>query len=206
MGPISWESLRPRPCRDVSTVSIRPLIGPIFLPEENHQVASIQWRAPTVWHEPTFVFQSQRTAQLITSLQRIREREADSRLVLEIHEAGVTQLDRMRDLRKALADLQIGLAYDDFGSGQARLIEMVEVPPDYLKFDIGLIRDIHLSSAERQGMLANLVQMANNLGIATLAEGIETREEHESCVQLGFDYAQGFFYGRPALPSTFLEL
>lgn len=143
--------------------------------------------------------------QLICSLEKIRERVPDARLILEIHEAGVTHLERMRELRQELADLRIGLAYDDFGSGQARLIELVEVPPDYLKFDISLVRDIHLASAEHQGMIANLVQMASNLGIATLAEGIETEEEHETCVQLGFDYAQGFFYGRPALPATFLQ-
>ena len=42
----------------------------------------------------------------------------------------------------AFAELQIGLAYDDFGAGQARLVELVDVPPDYLKFDMKLVQNL----------------------------------------------------------------
>jgi EAL domain-containing protein (putative c-di-GMP-specific phosphodiesterase class I) len=78
------------------------------------------------------------------------------------------------------------------------LIELVEVPPDYLKFDITLIKDIDKASLQRQRMLASLVQLARDLGVAPLAEGIETEGEHQACVDLGFACGQGFFYGRPA--------
>jgi EAL domain-containing protein (putative c-di-GMP-specific phosphodiesterase class I) len=96
------------------------------------------------------------------------------------------------------------LAYDDFGAGQARLVELVEVPPDYLKFDLKLVHCIDHATNERQRMLASLVQMVRELGIAALAEGVETSEEHEICRQMGFQYAQGFFFGRPALPKDYL--
>jgi len=69
------------------------------------------------------------------SLRELRERAPTRPLVLEIHEAIAAQAHSMRDLRATLDDLNIGLAYDDFGAGQARLHELVEVPPDYLKFD-----------------------------------------------------------------------
>ena len=143
-------------------------------------------------------------ALLEFSLRELRELAPESRIVLEIHEAAVTQVAQMRELCAALKDMDIGLAYDDFGAGQARLIELVEVPPDFLKFDINLIQNIQNATAERQKMLASLVHMVRELGIAALAEGIEQIEEHEVCLDMGFEFAQGFYYGRPALPKTFM--
>jgi EAL domain-containing protein (putative c-di-GMP-specific phosphodiesterase class I) len=139
------------------------------------------------------------------SLRELRELAPESRIVLEIHEAAVTVVSQMRELRAALKDMDIGLAYDDFGAGQARLIELVEVPPDFLKFDINLIRNIQNATADRQKMLGNLVQMVRELGIAALAEGIEMDEEHEVCKQVGFEFAQGYLYGKPALPKSFAD-
>jgi EAL domain-containing protein (putative c-di-GMP-specific phosphodiesterase class I) len=141
--------------------------------------------------------------RLESSLRELRDASPRRKIVLEIHEAAVTELDQMRTLRSLLNDLDMGLAYDDFGSGQARLVELAEVPPDYLKFDICLIRDIHLASAERQRMLKSLVGMVNDLGTATLAEGVETAEEDDVCQQLGFALGQGFYYGKPAVAKSF---
>ena len=80
---------------------------------------------------------------LIMSMQEMREAFPAPGITLEIHEASVTDTHSMRQLRAALTDLDIRLAYDDFGSGQARLIELGEVPPDVLKFDIAFTRDVH---------------------------------------------------------------
>lgn len=137
------------------------------------------------------------------SLRELREATPTGRIVLEIHEAAVTCVGQMREMRSLLSELNMGLAYDDFGAGQARLVELGEAPPDYLKFDIELIRDIDHASPERQRMLASLVQIVRDLGIASLAEGIETAAEHETCRQMGFEFAQGFYYGKPALASSF---
>jgi EAL domain-containing protein (putative c-di-GMP-specific phosphodiesterase class I) len=123
---------------------------------------------------------------------------------LEIHEASVTESEPMRTLRAALTDLRMGLAYDDFGAGQARLVQLVEVPPDYLKFDMKLVQNLQTAAQERQRMLASLVQMVRELGITPLAEGIETAGDDEICRQIGFTCGQGFYYGYPALPKSLL--
>jgi len=136
--------------------------------------------------------------ELLVSLDQLRESAPHQPLTLEIHEAAITDPRAMRNLRSALTDLEIKLAYDDFGAGQARLIDLVEVPPDYLKFDICLVRDIHNASAQRRQLLETLVRMTHDLGVAVLAEGIECQAEGEACAQLGFDYAQGYYYGKPA--------
>jgi EAL domain-containing protein (putative c-di-GMP-specific phosphodiesterase class I) len=137
---------------------------------------------------------------LIFSLGELRNLAPAQALVLEIHEAAVTCGDQMRRLRSALTELKIGLAYDDFGAGQARLVELVDVPPDYLKFDMSLVQNLETASVERQRMLGSLVQMVRDLGIAPLAEGVELAGDHEICRQLGFQFGQGFYYGYPVLP------
>jgi len=135
---------------------------------------------------------------LIDSLRTVREVNPDQQLTLEIHEAAVTDSRMMAELRAALRELNIGLAYDDFGAGQTRLNEVAEVPPDYLKFDISLVRSIDTASRQRQQMIATLVQMVRDLGIVALAEGIETASEADTCRQLNFELAQGYHFGRPA--------
>jgi EAL domain-containing protein (putative c-di-GMP-specific phosphodiesterase class I) len=135
---------------------------------------------------------------LIESLEAVRLSNPGQALTLEIHESAVTDVKRMALIQDSLRKLNIGLAYDDFGAGQARLNELVACPPDSLKFDMSLIRGIDAASPQRQEMLATLVQMALKLGIVPLAEGVETEAESDVCQQMGFATGQGFFYGRPA--------
>ena len=134
---------------------------------------------------------------MIDSLRELRQVSGERAITLEIHEHAVTDLTALRQLRDELRSLDMQLAYDDFGSGQARLIELSEVRPEYVKFDYQLIHNLHLASAQRHEMIATLVTMVNGLGIASIAEGIECNDEAELCWQLGFDYAQGFHYGKP---------
>jgi EAL domain-containing protein (putative c-di-GMP-specific phosphodiesterase class I) len=137
-------------------------------------------------------------AELIDSMVALRQLNGHQSMTLEIHEAAITKPSLMKELRKELRALNIGLAFDDFGAGQARLTELFEVRPDYLKFDMSLIRNIHVASAEQVEMVGTLVQMARHMDIVTVAEGIETREESQVCIRLGFELAQGFLFGRPA--------
>jgi EAL domain-containing protein (putative c-di-GMP-specific phosphodiesterase class I) len=135
---------------------------------------------------------------LVDSLVQVRELSAEVPIVLEIHEAAVTDPAEMRRLTRQLREVNIGIAYDDFGAGQTRLSELVEAPPDYLKFDMSMIRSIDRAPAERQRMLASLVKLVLELGIQPLAEGVETLAEVETCRQMGFTTAQGFYFGAPA--------
>jgi len=137
------------------------------------------------------------------SLEHLRENWPDQALTLEIHESAVTKASHMAELRLLLKRLDIKFAYDDFGVGESRLNDLAEVAPDYVKFDMSLIRDIDRATPQRQQVLAALVQMVNNLGITSLAEGVETAGEDEACQQMGFDLGQGYLYGRPAPPREY---
>jgi EAL domain-containing protein (putative c-di-GMP-specific phosphodiesterase class I) len=131
------------------------------------------------------------------SLQELRSIESERPFVLEIHEAAVTNPEMVQSLRDELNDLQIGLAFDDFGAGQARLLELADVRPDYIKFDMKLIQGIHQAPPSRQQVVALLVRMVNELEIIPVAEGVETEEDHEVLRQMGVQLGQGFHYGRP---------
>ena len=135
---------------------------------------------------------------LLASMRRIRSLAPSSRVVLEINEKAVTEKNDLILLRDGLKEMDIGLAFDDFGVGQTRLVELSNTPPDYLKFDISLVREIHLAPQRLHQMVATFIKASHDLAILALAEGIECAEEAEVCRQLGFDLAQGYFFGRPA--------
>jgi EAL domain-containing protein (putative c-di-GMP-specific phosphodiesterase class I) len=135
---------------------------------------------------------------LVESLRELRTNAPDRPMTLEIHEATITNPEMIRTLRDHLRDLDMQLAFDDFGSGQARLIELTEVRPDYIKFDMKLIQGINHAPPQRQEVVALLARMAKELGIISLAEGVETAAEDETLRQMGFEMGQGYFYGYPA--------
>ena len=136
--------------------------------------------------------------ELHASLREIRDVHPDRDIVLEIHEGAITSPEQIRELCVVLDHLNMGLAFDDFGAGQARLLELGEVSPDYLKFDMKLIQGIDRAPPSRQQVVAALVKMANDLGTGPLAEGIEDLGTHETLRQMGFKLGQGYYYGRPA--------
>jgi EAL domain-containing protein (putative c-di-GMP-specific phosphodiesterase class I) len=138
-----------------------------------------------------------RDPTLVESMALLREEFPSRPFVVEIHESAVTDKAMMTSLREQLRDLDIRLAYDDFGTGRDRLLDLVEIPPDILKFDARFIRGIDSAETCKRQVVESLVKMVRELGIAPLAEGIETAGEHEVCRDLGFHCAQGFYYGRP---------
>jgi EAL domain-containing protein (putative c-di-GMP-specific phosphodiesterase class I) len=122
---------------------------------------------------------------------------AGRRAVVEIHESTITDLVAMGRLRARLAELGIEIAYDDFGAGQSRLRELAEVPPDFIKLDLSLVRGIDGSPARRD-LCGALARVMRGLGIRVLAEGIETEGERAACLDIGCELGQGYLIARPA--------
>jgi EAL domain-containing protein (putative c-di-GMP-specific phosphodiesterase class I) len=83
-------------------------------------------------------------------------------------------------------------------------VQLAEIPPDYLKFDISLIRDIHQASESKYTVLASLVSMALELGIQPIAEGVENEAEAGICHEVGFLFGQGYLFGEPQPASELL--
>lgn len=134
--------------------------------------------------------------ELFTSLEQLRADFPELQIVLEVHEGAVASSAVLREVRQVTHDLKMGLAYDDFGAGQARLKELFEVPPDVLKFDVKFIHGLAFSPPQHRSTIASLIRIVRDLNVVPLAEGIETIEEAVVCQELGFELAQGYLFGR----------
>jgi len=134
---------------------------------------------------------------LIYSLRDARAAWPNLKMAIEIHESAVTDPAGIKELQEELIALDMLLVYDDFGAGQARLVELAEVPPAYLKFDRSLIKDIDTAPPARVRLLEGLVKMALEMEISLVAEGLERREELAVCRNMGFTYGQGYFLAVP---------
>lgn len=138
-----------------------------------------------------------RDHDLLDELARTATRCPGRRIVAEIHESVITSAAEMRRLKRELAAREVELAYDDFGAGSSRLMELAEAPPDFVKLDMGLVRDID-ASPKRQELVAALVKVMRDNDVCVIAEGIETEAEHTTCLQLGCELGQGFLIRHPA--------
>lgn len=119
-------------------------------------------------------------------------------LVLEITErVAITEWQAFRACLASLRLAGVRVAIDDMGSGYSSLRTVAEIEPDYLKFDLSLISDIHRSAIKRE-LLGALVTLARKIAALPIAEGVEKREEFEVVRAMGIDYGQGFFFARPA--------
>jgi EAL domain-containing protein (putative c-di-GMP-specific phosphodiesterase class I) len=127
------------------------------------------------------------------------------RLVMEIHEDTTMNTVELRKFHTLLRSVGVGLAFDDFGTGQIRLAEMTAAPPDLIKIDMHLIRDIDQSLA-RQDIVRALIQVASRLGVQVIAEGVETKEEADTCRHLGCVFGQGYLFGHPAPAANFTKV
>ncbi len=134
---------------------------------------------------------------LLESLEELREVAPQLDLALEIHESVLKRPPAIAELRALLLERNIALAYDDFGAGQARLLELAEAPPHYLKFDHRFISGLDQAPAPKRRLLQSLLSLARELLVKTVAEGIETPAEARVCAEIGFTHAQGFHLGRP---------
>lgn len=107
-------------------------------------------------------------------------------------------IDDYAALRRAL--LESGpahVAVDDAGAGYASLRHILELQPDVVKLDIGLVRNID-SDPARQALVAGLVHYAQTAGLDLIGEGIETEAERATLRSLGVPLGQGYLFGRPA--------
>ncbi len=120
-------------------------------------------------------------------------------LVIEI-----TERELLRDPAAALHALQplldIGarLAIDDFGSGYSSFLYLTTLPISFLKIEMELLKAARTSERARS-ILKGIQGIAKDLSILTIAEGIEDEELAGIARDHGVDWAQGFYFGRPAL-------
>ena len=113
----------------------------------------------------------------------------------------ITEHERIDDyvaVRAATAALgsDMRLAVDDAGVGIANFGHIIDLRPDFVKLDISLVRRVN-ADLGRQALVVAMRHFARTAGCRLVAEGVETAEEARTLKQLGVEFGQGYWFGRP---------
>jgi diguanylate cyclase (GGDEF)-like protein len=123
---------------------------------------------------------------------------APHRLTIEILES--VYLDRLGDLVRwtieELDEIGVTIALDDFGTGHASVSGLLEIRPSILKIDRSFIQPI-VEDDSKHPLVSSIVGIGKSLGMRIVAEGVETEDHARVVSELGCDYLQGYFFGRP---------
>ncbi len=118
-------------------------------------------------------------------------------LIFEVTEtAAISNLPSARRFIESLKSLGCRFALDDFGVGFSSLNHLQNLPVDYLKIDGSFVRGI-VANVQAQGLVRGMITIARALDMKTIAESVGTSEETALVRELGADFAQGFWIGRP---------
>jgi len=118
-------------------------------------------------------------------------------LILEITEtAAVAHLDAALDLTARLEPLGCRFALDDFGTGYGSLTYLRRLPVQFLKIDTSFVRRV-TRNRDDQALVRSVVAIASELGLRTVAEGVEDGPTFQLLREYSVDHVQGYLIGRP---------
>lgn len=104
-----------------------------------------------------------------------------------------------------LKEKGIRIALDDYGTGFSSITHLKQLPIDIIKLDQSLISHADHEFLRNKVLSAGVVKMAHHLNLQVVAEGVETQEEYESLKDIGCDYVQGYYLGRPMMINDLIE-
>ncbi len=122
---------------------------------------------------------------------------------LEITES--VALNNMSDtIKKIISIKKMGITFslDDFGTGYSSLSHLKDLPVDKLKIDRSFINDITVDKQD-ENLVRSIIQLSKNLGLKTVAEGVETEQQVEWLMLNGDILLQGYYFSRPIEPDVF---
>jgi EAL domain-containing protein (putative c-di-GMP-specific phosphodiesterase class I) len=126
-------------------------------------------------------------------------------LVVEVTETAVFESGRALAALHDVHALGVQVALDDFGTGHSSLGLLQTVPVDILKVDKSFVDNITM--AGRHAVIATaLITIGQGLGLAMVAEGVETAEQADELYRLGYRLAQGYHFGKPVAEPDFLGI
>lgn len=136
---------------------------------------------------------------------RISDFSIFRRLIFEITESMfLSDYDHVFDSLTRIRALGIDLSIDDFGTGYSSLSRLKKLPVNELKIDQSFIKDMS-DNIDDEIIVKAIIDLAHNLGLSVVAEGVETREIMNKLNKLGCDIAQGYLISRP-IPEKEFEI
>lgn len=127
-------------------------------------------------------------------------------IVLEITESfAINDMDRVLDIIKGIKKLGPRIALDDFGTGYSSLNYIKQLPLDIIKVDKTFIDDI-VEDEYAQAFIKLIVELSDTIDTDIIVEGVENEAQLNILKELGVDYIQGFYYGKPVPAYEFEKL
>ncbi|HEY9051369.1 MAG TPA: EAL domain-containing protein [Gammaproteobacteria bacterium] len=128
----------------------------------------------------------------------LRQYECDNAMIeLEVTEqVFLGDIDHASKRLQEFREIGLTIALDDFGTGYSSLNYLKHLPIDTLKIDMSFIRDLKRGN-RAHSILKSIIQMAHDLGLKTVAEGVELEEQEILLRSMNCDYAQGYLFYRP---------
>ncbi|MEG0842323.1 MAG: EAL domain-containing protein [Erysipelotrichaceae bacterium] len=120
-----------------------------------------------------------------------------NRVVMEITENDEISEEAMTTKIAMMKDWRGQMAMDDYGSGHNGELALLTYPLQFVKIDMTLIRGLDCDLG-RQKLVSNIISYCHSQNIKVIGEGVETKEEFIKLLELGIDYGQGFYIGRPS--------
>jgi PAS domain S-box-containing protein len=118
------------------------------------------------------------------------------RVIIEVTESVLTESAEFAlAVTEELKGMGCKIALDDFGTGYSSLLHLQSLPFDELKVDRSFVMSMQKRRQSRK-IVSAVIGLGQSLGLATVAEGVETREQAEMLLWLGCEFAQGWFYGK----------
>lgn len=125
-------------------------------------------------------------------------------LHLEITESVImADPTRAMEILNQLSKMEVHLSIDDFGTGYSSLGYLKKLPVDEIKIDKSFVKEMAVETDDAM-IVRSTIDLAHNLGLKVVAEGIETQEIYDRLVALGCDAAQGYYISRPVSPADLL--
>ncbi len=122
---------------------------------------------------------------------------------LEVTESLFTEhFDKLSEVLRECQQRDVKIELDDFGTGYSSLSMFQLLPLDIIKFDMAFVKG--LDSPRQARVMAACVRLVHNLGLKSIAEGVETSQQLEKVKEMGIDAVQGYYYSRP-LPKAEFE-
>jgi EAL domain-containing protein (putative c-di-GMP-specific phosphodiesterase class I) len=127
------------------------------------------------------------------------------KVTLEVTETSMmAEPDKVLRVLQALADLGVRLSIDDFGTGHSSLAYLQRLPVHEVKIDKSFILPM-CADRDARAIVQSIIQLAHNLELNVVAEGIEDERTWTELLHLGCDDGQGYYLSRPAAAGDFLE-
>jgi EAL domain-containing protein (putative c-di-GMP-specific phosphodiesterase class I) len=127
-----------------------------------------------------------------------------SYLTMEITESSIMDTGRTLAAIDRLARLGVQLSIDDFGTGYSSLSYLQKLPVHEVKVDKSFVMSMSSNESDA-AIVKSIVDLAHNLDLKVVAEGVEDRESWQRLERLGCDIAQGYYMSRPVPPDAFDE-